>query len=527
MDREALLDLARERTEPWDLAIIGGGATGLGTLVEAASRGYDAILLEQHDFGKGTSSRSTKLVHGGVRYLQQGRVSLVLEALRERGILRQNAPHLVEDLSLILPSYRWWEKPFYGVGLKLYDLLARSRSFGTSELLSRDRTLQHLPTITREDLRGGVLYHDGLFDDTRLLVTLARTAAGLGGVPLNYAEVVGLEKNGGHLSGVQVRDHEHDQSFNVPARAVVNATGPFADRVRRMDDPDAASCIVPSQGIHLVLDRSFLPGDSGLLIPSTDDGRVLFAIPWHDRLLVGTTDTPVEEAELEPRPRQEEIDYLIAHIGRYLTEAPTREDVRSTFAGLRPLVKMPSESTEKDTSEISRDHTVMVSENGLITVAGGKWTTYRKMGKDTVDQAATVGELEKRPSYTDSLHLEGWRRGDDLEDPWKVYGADVEALRAIEDEDHVPEGPMHPDLPYRACQYVWAVREELARTVEDALARRTRALLLDADAALEIAPEVARLMAEELGEDEVWIDDQVAEFEAVAEGYQLHPHPAS
>lgn len=515
------MDEVRDRDEPWDVVVIGGGATGLGTLVEAASRGYDAVLVEQHDFGKGTSSRSTKLVHGGVRYLQQGNVSLVLEALRERGILRQNAPHLVDDLTLVLPGYRWWEKPFYGIGLKLYDLLARSTSFGRSLFLSRERTVRHLPTIEKDGLRGGVLYHDGLFDDTRLLVTLARTAAGLGGVPLNYTEVTDLRKSEGRVSGVRIRDHEGEKELEVRGRVVVNATGVFTDRIRRMDDPDARPSIVPSQGIHLVLDRSFLPGDSGLLIPSTDDGRVLFAIPWHERLLVGTTDTPVEEPVLEPRPLESEISYVLTHIGRYLSEEPGPEDVRSTFAGLRPLVKADGDHADDDTSEIARDHTVRVSPSGLVSVAGGKWTTYRKMGRDAVDQAAEVGDLETRPSFTDSLHLEGWRQDRELEEPWRVYGADVEAVRALDEEEHVPEGRLHPDLPYHGCQYAWAARNELARTVEDALARRTRALFLDAEASVEIAPRVASIMARELGRDEDWIEDQIDRFEEVAEGYRL------
>src|SRR6266567_3942516 len=382
MTRDELLQQLDDPSQIWDMIVIGGGATGLGTAVEAASRSYRTLLLEQSDFAKGTSSRSTKLIHGGVRYLQQGNLALVLEALHERGLLVRNAPHLVHNLSFVVPLYDWWEGPFYGIGLKLYDMLAGRLGLGPSRLLSREETLERLPTVAPEGLRGGVIYHDGQFDDARLAVSLARTLADLGGTPLNYLQVTGLVKEGGTTTGVTGRDSETSREYRLRGRVVVNATGVFTDQVRRLDDPEAAPVIAPSQGVHLVLDRSFLPGDSAIMIPHTADKRVLFAVPWHGRVVVGTTDTPVSRVSLEPVPLPEEIDFLLAHAARYLTRHPARGDVLSAFAGLRPLVH-PGGGGE--TAAISREHAVLLSNSGLVSITGGKWTTYRRMGEDTVN----------------------------------------------------------------------------------------------------------------------------------------------
>ena len=524
MTRDAALDALRRETEPWDFLVVGGGATGLGCAVEAASRGYRTLLLEGHDFAKGTSSRSTKLVHGGVRYLQQGDLSLVLDALRERGHLIRNAPHLVHDQPFVVPCYKRWERYYYGVGLKLYDWLAGKLGFGRSRLLSAAETLEHLPTINPDGLCGGVLYHDGQFDDSRLAVNLAQTVADLGGVPLNYMRVTRLLKQEGSVRGVVAEDMETGDEHEVLARVVVNATGVFTDAVRRMDDPSAAPVIRPSQGIHLVLDRTFLPGDSALMLPHTDDGRVLFAVPWHGRVVVGTTDTPVDRIDLEPRPLAEEVRFLLAHAGRYLTRQPTEADVLSTFAGLRPLV---SEGGGKRTASISRDHWLNVSDSGLVTITGGKWTTYRKMGEDAVDAAAKTAGLERRPSVTMHRRLHGWLSGPPTDPALAVYGGDAPALRQLAAE--LPGGTdrLHPDLPYCRAEVVWAARHELARTVDDVLARRTRALLLNARAAIDAAPEVAALLAAELGHDAAWEADQVADFEAIARGYLVGEVPAS
>jgi len=502
----------------WDMIVVGGGATGLGTAVEAASRGYRTLLLEQSDFAKGTSSRSTKLIHGGVRYLQQGNLSLVLEALRERGLLIRNAPHLVHNLSLVVPLYDWWEGPFYGVGLKLYDVLAGKLGLGPSRLLSREETLRRIPTVEPDGLRGGVIYHDAQFDDARLAVSLALTLSDLGGTALNYLQVTGIIVEGGLVAGLEAQDRESGREFRIKAKVVVNAAGPFIDGVRRMVDPAARALITPSQGVHLVLDGSFLPGDSAIMVPHTDDGRVLFAIPWHGRTIVGTTDTPVAAASLEPRPQPEEIDFLLTHASRYLTRHPAPADVLSVFAGIRPLVRTGGGD---DTASLSRDHALLVDSSGLVTIAGGKWTTYRRMGEDTVSAAAQVAGLDERPSVTGSLHLHGWQEGGDPGDPRQVYGSDAVALERLLAENPAWREPLHPALPYCRGEVVWAVRNEWARTVEDVLARRTRALLLDARASIAAAPAVAGLMAGELGYDRVWQETQVAGYCELARGYLL------
>jgi glycerol-3-phosphate dehydrogenase len=506
--------------QAWDVVVVGGGATGLGVAVEAASRGYSTLLLEQADFAKGTSSRSTKLIHGGVRYLQQGDVSLVLEALHERGLLIQNAPHLVHHLAFVVPVYDWWEGPFYGIGLKLYDALAGKLGLGPSKNLSREETLERIPTVEPDGLRGGVVYYDGQFDDSRLAVTLVRTLTDLGGVPLNYMRVTGLlstSEERGSIEGVRAVDEESGQEMEIRARVVVNATGVFTDEIRRMDNPGAGSMVTASQGVHIVLDRSFLPGDTAIMVPHTSDGRVLFAVPWHGRVVVGTTDTPVPEASLEPRALDDEIEFLLTHAIRYLTRDPLASDVLSVFAGLRPLVGSP----DSETKAISRDHTLLVSPSGLVTITGGKWTTYRRMGADTITQAALVAGLPERPSVTEELRLHGWTDAVDPIEPRSVYGTDDAELEALEGARPELAERLHPALPYRASEVVWAVRFEMARTVEDVLSRRLRALLLDARASVEMAPRVAGLMAEELGRDEMWVKGQVAEYTELARGYVL------
>ena len=518
MNRDDLLHRLDDRSTPWDVLIIGGGATGLGVAIESAARGYRTVLLEQHDFAKGTSSRSTKLVHGGVRYLKQGNISLVLEALRERGRLLENAPHLVHDLRFVVPNYDWWEGPFYGIGLKVYDLLAGRAGFGPSEHLSREETMAYLPTLEPEGLRGGTLYYDGQFDDARLAVAMAQTAFDLGATVLNYMKVTALTKTNDVVSGVVAREAETGREYEIDARVVINATGIFTDDIRRMDDPEAPRMIQPSQGVHLVLDQAFLPGDTAIMVPRTDDGRVLFAIPWHNRVVIGTTDTPVEHATLEPRPLPDELDFLLTHAARYLTQDPTPSDVLSTFAGLRPLV---SATPDGDTASISRDHTLHIDRSGLVTITGGKWTTYRKMAEDTVDHAAVIAQLDERPSVTATLHLHGWHDDPDAPGDLAAYGADAPAVAALLDEQPGWNESLHPNLPYRKGEVVWAARREMARTVEDVLARRTRALLLDARASVEIAPTVAALMAGALDRDAAWEQDQVAAYRTLAEGYVL------
>src|SRR4051812_35225258 len=460
------------RITPWDIVIIGGGATGIGIAVDAAMRGYDVLLLEREDFGKGTSSRSTKLVHGGVRYLQQGNISLVMEALKERGILRQNAPHLVHDLSFVVPNYVWWEAPFYGIGMKVYDMLAGRYGFGKSRLLSKEDVLERIPTLEQDGLRGGVLYYDGQFDDSRLLIDLARTADQQGATMLNYARVTDLTHDGeGFVNGLTFEDGESSKEHTLRARSVINATGAFSDAVRRIDDPAAAPMIAPSQGVHLVLDRSFLPGDAAIMVPRTSDGRVMFAIPWHRHTLLGTTDTTVEHVSLDPTPLPQEVDFILETAAKYLAHDPSRANVLSAFAGIRPLVKNGEASS---TAAISRDHTIHVAKSGLLTIAGGKWTTYRRMAKDCVDHAATLAQLDERPCVTRELPIHGANGEGDAE------------LRTLLDADASLGQSLHDKLSITGAHVVLAVRNEMARTVDDVLARRTRALFLNARAAIEM-----------------------------------------
>lgn len=516
MDRERLLNQVIKDTGLWDVVVVGGGATGLGVAVEAASRNYKTLLLEQDDFSKGTSSRSTKLVHGGVRYLQQGNISLVIEALHERGLLIQNAPHLVHHQTFIVPTYDWWDGPFYGVGLKVYDLLAGRLGLAPSKRLSKEETLERIPTLEPERLRGGVIYYDGQFDDSRLAINLAQTFYDLGGVPLNYVRVTGLLKTAGMIAGVLVLDGESGNEFEIYGRVVINATGIFTDSLCQMDEPSAKKLLAFSQGVHLVLDKEFLSGDVAIMVPHTDDGRVLFAVPWHDKVVVGTTDTPIAEPILEPRAFEEEIDFILKHAAKYLIKDPMRADVRSVFTGIRPLVK-PAEN--KSTAAISRDHFLMVSHSGLVTITGGKWTTYRKMGEDTINQAAIVAGLDERASKTKTLRIHGWLKNIDRDDPLHYYGSDALFIRKLISERPDLAERLHHNLPYTKAQVVWAVRNEMARTVEDILARRTRALLLDAQASIAMAPDVARIMALELQYDNEWEKRQIEQYARLAREY--------
>jgi glycerol-3-phosphate dehydrogenase len=515
MNRDDMLAHVQDESS-WDFIIVGGGATGLGVAVDAASRGYKTLLLEMSDFAKATSSRSTKLVHGGVRYLQQGNISLVLEALKERGLLRQNAPHLVKDLSFVVPNYDWWEGPYYGIGMKLYDLLAGKYGFGRSKNLSREETLAHIPTVNPEGLVGGVIYHDGQFDDARLAINMAQTAVEQGATLLNYMKVTALTKRDGEVSGVLAHDLENDKEYEINARVVINAAGIFSDDIRQMDNPDTPGRMRPSQGIHIVLDRSYLPGDSAIMVPKTDDGRVLFAVPWHNVIIVGTTDTPVEGPSLEPKPLDEEIDFVLEHTQRYLRRNPTRDDLLSVFAGIRPLV---SEGDSGDTSKISREHQISISPSGLLTIAGGKWTTYRNMAEDTVDQAILLSGLDEEPCVTKTLQLHGYHQHADEFGELALYGSDAPALRELMSKEDRYAERLHEDHPVKVGQVVWAARHEMARTVDDFLSRRTRMLLLDARASMEMAPTVAEIMADELDHDEAWQEEQVQTYRDLANDY--------
>ncbi|HTW82202.1 MAG TPA: glycerol-3-phosphate dehydrogenase/oxidase [Terracidiphilus sp.] len=525
MQRDQMIQKLRERSataHPWDIVIIGGGATGMGVAVDAATRGFSVALVEAHDFGKGTSSRSTKLVHGGVRYLEQGNIPLVMSALKERGLLRQNAPHLVHDLAFVVPNYSWWEAPFYGIGLKLYDLLAGKYGFGRSTLLSKEETLAKLPALEPEGLLGGVVYYDGQFDDSRLLIHLAMTAADHGATVVNYCPATALLKDSeGYVNGVVARDGETGEEFTLQARVVVNATGVFTDSVRRLADPGLEPMMVTSQGIHLVFHRSFLAGDTALMVPRTSDGRVLFVIPWHGHAVAGTTDTPVDEPSLEPRPFEEEIEFVLETAGRYFTRPPSRADVLAVYVGLRPLVSTEGKG-EGQTSTLSRDHVIHVESSGLLTITGGKWTTYRHMAEDCVDHAITLGRLDDAACATKNLHIHGYAAEHPATFPkhLSVYGSDAAAIVNLA-QDPSLTAQLNPALPYIGAEAVWAARNEMARTVEDVLARRTRALFLNARAACEMAEPVARLLAAEFNQGSDWIAAEVARFHALAAQYQV------
>jgi glycerol-3-phosphate dehydrogenase len=522
MDRKTSLKEIEE-TGKWDMIVIGGGATGLGVAVDAASRGFKTLLLEQADFAKGTSSRSTKLVHGGVRYLAQGNIRLVREALRERGYILKNVPQLARRQTFIIPVFNTWEKMKYLTGMKLYDWMAGKEQIGHAKWLSKAKVIESMPGIKGDRLKGGVLYYDGQFDDARMAISLALTCDDLGGTALNYMKVTGLLKGEkGKINGVTATDRENGTEYPIHAGIVVNATGVFVDEIHRMDTGIEEKTVKPSQGVHLVLPPRFLKTDeNALMIPKTDDGRVLFMVPWHGHLLAGTTDTPLEEHTLEPRASDKEIEFILRTAEKYLKEAPSRKDVLSVFAGLRPLALPASDHAtgKKNTKDISRNHVLQVSDTGLITITGGKWTTYRKMAEDTVDKAIVVGNLPDKRCITSTLKIHGWNDKGKSDEVLKMYGTDAEKiLKMISD---------HPDLgkriddawPFTDAEVVWAVRNEMARNVEDMLARRFRVLFLDAKAAIRMAPAVAKIMKEELEKDEEWTEKQVSEFTKLASEY--------
>ncbi|MBA2760506.1 MAG: glycerol-3-phosphate dehydrogenase/oxidase [Segetibacter sp.] len=519
LHRNAFIKTLRERTL-WDLIVIGGGATGLGIALDSASRGYSTLLLEQSDFAKGTSSRSTKLVHGGVRYLAKGDIGLVYSALYERGLLLKNASHVVKRQAFVIPCYTWFSKMKYLVGLKMYDWLSGKFSFGKSRFLNLKEITSQLPSLNTKDLVGGVEYYDGQFDDARLAINLAQTCAEKGGTLLNYFKVAGLLKDNGQVSGVHAIDVESKKEYNLKAKVVINATGVFVDDVLQMDTPGKRPLVRPSQGIHLVVDKSFLKSSSAVMIPETGDGRVLFAVPWHDHVLLGTTDTPLSNHSLEPVALENEIDFILSTVKQYMTEPPEEKDVLSIFAGLRPLAA-PNKDTNS-TKEISRDHKLIVSDSGLITITGGKWTTYRKMAEETVNKAIEVGKLLFTACKTKNIRIHGCAEPGS-KSHLSLYGTDEEKIKELIKQSPSLAKPIAQSMPYTEAEVIWAARHEMARTVEDVLARRLRILFLDAKAAMGAAERVAELMAAELGYDDAWIKAQVEDFTKLARRYLLQP----
>lgn len=523
MKRSDFINQLKEKhVNQWDFIVIGGGATGLGIAVDAASRGYKTVLLEQSDFSKATSSRSTKLVHGGVRYLKNGDVGLVREALRERGYLRKNAPHLVKNQRFIIGNYSWWEKPFYTVGLTLYDMLAGRLGLGRSLPMSKKRVIKSVPQIEQKGLKGGVVYHDGQFDDARLAVNLMQTAIEYGATVVNYLPVTSLVKDSkGKISGVVVKDLLGNNEFTLQGTCIINATGVFVDEIIKMDNKDEAPLVRPSQGVHVVVDKSFLGGDDAIMIPKTSDGRVMFGVPWHNRLILGTTDTPVKDFVLEPVAIEEEVDFILETAGRYLVRKPQREDVLSVFAGLRPLAAPKKQSDEMKTKEISRSHKLLAANSDLITITGGKWTTYRIMAEEAVNLAIRRKGIKFRPCVTKKMKIHGYKKTKDRSNWMYVYGSDIQGILNLEKENPAYAEKLDKDFDFTVSQVIWAVRNEMAMTLDDVLARRVRLLSLDARKSIEIAGKVANIMAKELGVGEEWVQKQIADFTTIAGKYIL------
>ncbi len=518
MDRSKLIaELQLNKDLTWDIIVIGGGATGLGIALDAVLRGYKTVLLEQSDFAKATSSRSTKLVHGGVRYLAQGDILLVREALYERGIMLKNAPNITANQEFIIPVYTYRDVFIYSAGLKFYDLLAGRFSLGKSYFISRNKTLERLPFLNGKGLKGGVVYHDGQFDDSRMAVALAQSCYHNGGIILNYFRVTGLLKNEtGKLTGVDATDEITGKVHKLKGRLIINATGVFADAIHQMDDPQSQPAIRPSQGVHIVIDNSFLESSSAIMIPKTDDGRVLFAIPWYGKVIVGTTDTPLDNITQEPRALQQEIDFLLRTAGKYMTRPLSRKDIRSVFAGLRPLAADPGNPSS--TKEISRRHKITLSASGLLSIIGGKWTSYRRMAEETIDRAIKSGILVPQKCITRSFRFS--RDAEKLKNGrLKIYGAGASEIEKLMDENPALGETLDPALPYTAAEIIWICRNEMPVALEDVLARRTRSLFLDVQASLRIATEVADLMASELEHDDIWKIKQLEEYRKLCENY--------
>ena len=512
-----MIDKLRSDSQTYDFVIIGGGATGIGIALEASARGYSVVLLEMSDFTKSTSSKATKLMHGGVRYLAQGDIGLVREAVVERGLMLKNAPHITKSQSFIIPTHGLYDEILYTVGLTFYDLLAGKLSLGRSKRISKAKTLKRISLINPDKISAGVVYYDGQFDDSRMAINVLQSSVEMGALVANYCAVEGLIKDAkGIVTGVKVLDEVGGAAFEIKGKQVVNATGVFADDVLQMDKPGARKTIAPSQGVHLILDKSFLPGDDAITIPKTDDGRVLFLVPWHNRVIVGTTDTPLKEESLEPVALEEEIGFILSTASRYLTKAPKRSDVLSVFAGLRPLAAPKSDGSK--TKEISRSHKIYTSDSGLLTIIGGKWTTFRRMGQDLVDKAEKNHNWKHIPTKTKHLKIHGYKKDVDYNDPMYFYGSDEAQVKALAKQDGLDKS-LSDSMGVIAAQVVWAVRNEMALNVEDFLARRVRCQLLNAKESIKMAPEVAKIMAKELGKDEAWQAQQVKEYTEVTSNY--------
>lgn len=509
-----------KQIEEFEILVIGGGATGLGIAIDATTRGYKTLLLEAHDFAKCTSSRSTKLVHGGVRYLAQGDIALVFEALQERGLMAKNAAHLVSKQPFLIPNYSTLDSYYYSVGLKVYNWMSRSLSLGKTKSLAKKKTLEKLPLLRQKDLKDGVVYYDGQFDDARFAINLAQTAVENEAVAVNYCKVLNLLKNDtGKITGVKAKDQLSGEKFTVKSKVVVNATGIFIDDILKMDNKNNPTSIMPSQGVHLVVDQKHLQSKYALMIPKTEDGRVLFAVPWHNKVIIGTTDTPVKTPTNEPRALEQEIDFIINTFNKYMESKISRDDVLSVFAGLRPLAK-PKDNT-KDSKEISRGHKISISKSGLVTISGGKWTTYRKIAEDTIDKIIRAHKLPDADCVTEELSIRGnmAKKSINRNNPLHWYGSDLLSIETLQDENETLKEKIHPNYPYTMASVIWAMKNEFAQTIEDVLARRIRLLFLDANASIESVPKVADCMMRYKKETEDWKKNQIETFTQLASEY--------
>ncbi len=512
IDRKQLVRAAEDR---FDLLVIGGGATGAGVALEAATRGLKTLLVEKHDFGAQTSSRSTKLVHGGVRYLEAAikrldRVqwNLVKDALKERAVFLRIAPHLAWKVELLTPIYRAFEIPYYLAGLKLYEALAGRASIGRAYFVPATTAKARYPQLKPEGLKGAVVYADGQFDDARMNLAVALTALEAGAVVLNHAEVTGFLMEEGRVVGAEVKDLLSGGTFAVRARMVVNATGPFTDRVRQLADPEAEPMLVTSSGVHLVLPARYAPMDTGLLIPKTEDGRVLFVLPWEGYTLAGTTDEPAEVTD-HPVPTAGEIDYILRHLNRHFALEVSREQIRSAWSGLRPLVRDPR---ARDTARLARDHVIHEEKTGLVTIAGGKWTTYRKMAEDLVNYLDKTRGLGLPKSRTAEHVLLGGRNYDPAKEEELALRIDPDTARHLAHtygdqaaavlrfaQEHGLFARLVPGQPFLEAEVVWAARYELAETPLDFVERRVRLAFLETEAARKALPRITELMQKEKG----------------------------
>ena len=499
-------------TGDWDIIVIGGGASGLGVALDACSRNLKVLLIEAYDFGKGTSSRSTKLVHGGVRYLKNGEISLVIEALKERGLMLQNAPHLVRNMSFVIPTYDWWNTPFYGVGLKVYDLMAGKLGLGPSEILSKKETVKKIPNVNQEGLNGGVIYHDGQFDDARMAISLARTIEECNGTVINYMKWESFIYENNQVIGIKAMDQLSGKTHRINAKTLINATGVFAEKIMKKDDPSIDIGIQPSQGVHLVLDKSFLKSENAIMVPNTSDGRVLFAVPWHDVVVVGTTDHTVKEASIEPKASEDEIQFILDNAEKYMTRKPKKSDIKSVFTGLRPLIS----KEKKSSKSLSRKHAVIQSKKGVVHLLGGKWTTYRKMGQDTIDHIIRNQNIKAKDSQTEKLQIFGYQKNLSWDDPLYFYGSEKHKVQTMGSNDR-----LSPILPITEAQIHYAIKYEMALTIEDVLSRRTRCLLLNAKESIALAPKVAEIMAHYLKKDKNWEKEQTDLFIILASNYNI------